>query len=66
VECGRDAVGSGGATRWGVETVEWRRGTVGSGVRVRCGGERQRGTVGSGDGGVWHELMGSGVWALVR
>jgi hypothetical protein len=57
VECGRDAMGSGSATRWGVEC---RRGTVGSGVPARCGGERRRGVVGSGDGGVRRDSMGIG------
>jgi hypothetical protein len=46
---------------WGVETVERRRGAVGSGVPARRGGERRRGAVGSGDGGVWRDSMGSGV-----
>jgi hypothetical protein len=36
VECGCDAVGSGGAARWGVEC---RRDTVGSGGAARWGVE---------------------------
>jgi hypothetical protein len=59
-------VGSGGGTQWGVETVEWRCGMVGSGVPTQRGGERWHGTVGSGDGGVRCDLMESGVRALAR
>jgi hypothetical protein len=76
----RDVVGSGGAARWGVETVEQRRDAVGSGVPTRHGGEWRRWSgsaarwgvecgrdaVGSGDGGVRRDSMGSGVLALAR
>jgi hypothetical protein len=65
VECGRDAVGSGGVVRWGVAARrcgEWSVGAtwwgaaaqhsaVESGVQARRGGERWCSTVGSGDGG---------------
>jgi hypothetical protein len=76
----RDVVGSGGAAQWGVETVEQRRDAVGSGVPTRHGGEWRRWSgnaarwgvecgrdaVGSGDGGVRRDSMGSGVRALAR